>query len=403
MRPYPRSPLIVRAACILVLAAVTACGKKDVPLSVQMVRSQIARCGDATYLDYTDGRLKWSYSPAMELNAYLDVYETYGDTAIYHFVHKWYDNIVTEDGSIQTYTPDRYSSDKISPGKSLFYFYDKTGDEKYRKAIDLVKSQIDGQPRTRSGAFWFKQVYPNQVWLDGLFLVAPFYVEYASRFLEDDAQLAAYRDIVNGFTVAHDKCRDPRTGLLRHAWDESGKMFWCDPATDGQSFHSWGRALGMYCMAIVDVLDWLPADFDGRQTLTGYLREICDVLPQWADKESGVWYQVLDQPGREGNYLEATCSAMFAYTYLKGVRTGALDARLLPYAKRLYADVVRTFITTDPEGLVSIGSCCSVCGLGGSSNRMGDFAYYISEPVRSNDAKGVAPFIRASLEMEKLK
>ena len=404
MRPYPLSPLISRAACILILAAVTACTHQELlPYSSRMVYSQIARCGDATYLDYTDGSLKWSYSPAMELDAYLDVYEAYGDTAIYHFVHKWYDSIVTEDGSILTYDPDRYGSDKISPGKSLFYLYDKTGEEKYRKAIELVKHQLDGQPRTQSGAFWFKQVYPNQVWLDGLFLVEPFYAEYAARYLEGDAQLAAFRDIVNGFTVAHDKCYDPATGLLRHAWDESGKMFWCDPATDGQSFHSWGRGLGMYCMALVDVLDWLPADFDGRQTLTAYLREICDVLPKWADKKSGVWYQVLDQPEREGNYLEATCSAMFVYTYLKGVRTGALDASLLPYAKKRYADFLDAFITIDQSGMVSIGQCCSVCGLGGSSNRMGDFAYYISEPVRPNDAKGVAPFIRASLEMEKLK
>ena len=403
MKLNPSLPLLIRAVCVLSLAVLPACSKKVSPLSEQMVHSQIARCGDATYLDYTDGRLKWSYGPGMELRAYLDVFETYGDTTVFNFVRKWYDSIVTDDGTIQSYTPDRYSSDKICPGKPLFYLYDKTGEEKYRKAIEQVKSQIDGQPRTPSGAFWFKQVYPNQIWLDGVYMVSPFYAEYAARYLEGEAQAAAFDDIVNGIIVAHDKCLDPATGLLRHACDESGKMFWCDPATRGQSFHCWGRALGYYCLGILEVLDWLPEGHDGRRRLTTLLREICNVLPDWADPKSGVWYQVLDQPGREGNYLEATCSAMFVYTYLKGVREGYLDASLQPYAKKLYQDFVNAFVTTDEQGLVSIEQCCSNCGLGGSSNRMGDFAYYLSEPVRPNDAKGVAPFIWASLEMEKMK
>ena len=390
------------AAC-LALAAIVSCGKQSEPLSEQMVHSQMSRCGDATYLDYTDGRLKWNYTPGLELRSYLDVYEAYGDQAIYDFVYKWYDGIVNEDGTIQGYSVDKYSTDLICPGKSLFYFYDKTGNEKYRKAIELVKSQIDGQPRTKAGAFWHKQVYPNQVWLDGVYMAEPFYVEYASRYMEGEERLEAYRDIVNEFVVAHDKCYDPATKLLRHAWDESESMFWCDPATHGQSFHCWGRALGWYCMALVDVLDWLPEDFDGRQTLIDILREVCTELPKWADEKSGVWYQVLDQPGREGNYLESTCSAMFSFTYLKGIRMGYLDAELLPYAKKLYEDVVREFISTDDQGRISIEKCCSVGGMGGSSNRMGDFAYYLSEPIRPNDSKGVGPFIWASLEMEKLK
>jgi len=401
MKHYPSTPLILRAVCALALAALAACSQKPGPLSEQMVISQITRCGDATYLNHTDGRLKWSYGTAMELRSYLDVFEAYGDTTIYNFARKWYDNLVAENGTIKDYSPESYASDKVSPGKALFYLYDKTGDEKYRKAIELVKSQIDSQPRTRAGAFWFKQVYPHQVWLDGLYLISPFYVEYAARYLEGEAQLRAYQDIVNGFTVAHDKCMDPATHLLRHAWDESRRMFWCDPGTDGQSFHSWGRAVGMYCMALLDVLDWLPEDFDGRRTLTGYLQEICAELPKWADPEAGVWYQVLDQPARAGNYLEATCSAMFAYTFLKGVRKGYLDAGLLPYARKVYSDLVREFVTTGEKGLINLEKCCSNCGLGGSSNRMGDFTYYISEPVRSNDARGVAPFIWASLEMEK--
>lgn len=386
---------------IAALAALVSCDK-TVPLSEQMVRSQMARCADATYLDYCNGRYNWNYTPGLEMRSFLDVYRSYGGEDIYNYVEAWYNAIVAEDGSIMNYSVDKYSTDLICPGKNLFYFYERTGNEKYRKAIELLKTQIDGHPRTSEGAFWHKLRYPHQVWLDGVYMACPFYVEYALKFMEGDAQKAAFDEIVNEFAVAAARTYDPATKLYRHAWDESHSMFWCDPAT-GQSQHCWGRALGWYTMAIVDVLDTLPADYAGRQTLIDILRTICAELPKWADPEAGVWYQVLDQPGREGNYLESTCSAMFSFTFLKGIRMGYLDAELLPYAKKLYADVVREFISTDEQGLISIEKCCSVGGLGGNNNRMGDFAYYLSEPIRPNDSKGVGPFIWASLEMEKIK
>ncbi len=389
------------ALSLLSLAALLSCGRTE-PMSEKMVRSQMSRCPEPTYLDYAEGRFKWGYTPGLELKAFLDVYETYGDRSIYDYVLRWYDQAVNEDGSINTYSVEKYNVDLICPGRSLFYFYDKTGEEKYRKAIELIKTQIDSQPRTSEGAFWHKQIYPHQIWLDGVYMAEPFYAEYATRYLTGAAQAEAYKEIVNEFLIAAKHSYDPATKLYRHAWDESRSMFWCDPQT-GQSQHCWGRALGWYCMAIVEVLDFLPADMAGRGSLIDLLRSICAELPEWADPQSGVWYQVLDQPGREGNYLEATCSAMFSYTFLKGVRMGYLDQELLPYAKKVYEDVVREFISTDEQGRISIEKCCSVGGLGGSSRRMGDFAYYLSEPVRPNDSKGVGPFIWASLEMERLK
>lgn len=388
---------------LLALAALVSCGPKAEPMSEQMVKSQMARCPEATYLDYTDGRLKWNYTPGLELRAFLDVYDAYGDQSIYDYVHAWYDAIIAEDGTIGgNYAVDKYSTDLICPGKSLFYFLDKTGDEKYRKAIEIIKTQVDGQPRTNAGAFWHKKVYPNQVWLDGVYMAEPFYVEYACRYLEGEAQKEAFDDIVNEFVVAAKYTYDPATKLYRHAWDESHSMFWCDPE-NGQSQHCWGRALGWYCMALLDVLDYLPAEYEGRETLIKIMNDICAELPKWADPESGMWWQVLDQPAREGNYLESTCSAMFMYTFLKGTRLGYLDASLKPYAKELYPKFVKEFISTDENGLISIEKCCSVGGLGGSNNRMGDYAYYLSEPIRPNDSKGVGPFIWASLEIERLK
>ena len=389
-----------RIAFTTALLAVLSCAPVAEDLSVQMVKSQMHRCPEATYLDFREGQFKWNYTPGLELRAFLDVYDACGDEAIYDYVHAWYDAAVHEDGTIETYSVDKYSTDLICAGKSLFYFLDKTGEQKYRKAIELLKSQIDSQPRTSEGAFWHKKAYPSQVWLDGVYMAEPFYVEYATRFLEDGERTEAYRDIMNEFTVVAEHTFDPVTKLYRHAWDESRSMFWCDPAT-GQSQHCWGRALGWYCMALLDVLDWLPEDFSDRAVLVDLLQKICAELPRWADPETGMWYQVLDQPGREGNYLEATCSAMFCYTFLKGVRAGWLDPGLLPYAQSLYDSLVKVFISEDGEGFISLEKCCSVGGLGGKQNRMGDFAYYLSEPVRANDSKGTAPFIWASLEMEK--
>lgn len=386
---------------ILALSALISCDKKT-PMSVQMVDSQMSRCPEATYLDYAEGRLKWSYTPGLELKAFLDVYETYGNQAIYDYVFDWYNQIVNEDGTIKTYSVEKYNVDLICPGRSLFYFYDKTGDEKFRKAIELLKSQLDAHPRTEAGAFWHKLIYPHQVWLDGVYMASPFYTEYAVRYLEGEEQTKVFDEVITEFEVAAKYTFDPETKLYRHAWDESKSMFWCNPET-GQSQHCWGRALGWYVIAAVDVLDYLPEDYAGREKLISLLQTILAELPKWADKESGVWYQVLDQPGREGNYLEATCSAMFSYAYLKSVRLGYIDESYSQYALDLYQNVVDTFISTDDQGRISLEQCCSVGGLGGSNNRMGDYAYYLSEPVRPNDSKGVGPFIWASLEIEQLK
>ena len=350
---------------ILALAALVSCADKAEPMSEKMVRSQMSRCPEPTYLDYLNGKLKWGYTPGLELKAFLDVYDTYGGQDIYDYVHLWYDDVVNADGTIKTYSVEKYNVDLICPGRSLFYFYDKTGEEKYRKAVELIKTQIDAQPRTSEGAFWHKQIYPHQIWLDGVYMAEPFYAEYAKRYLSGAEQAEAYKEIVNEFLTAAKHTYDPATKLYRHAWDESRSMFWCDPQT-GQSQHCWGRALGWFCMAIVEVLDYLPADLAERQSLIDLLRSICAELPKWADPQSGVWYQVLDQPGREGNYLEATCSAMFSYTFLKGIRMGYLDKDLLPYAKKVYEDVVKEFISTDEQGRISLEKCCSVGGLGGS-------------------------------------
>ena len=264
--------------------------------------------------------------------------------------------------------------------------------------MDSLYSQILDMPRTPEGGFWHKQVYPQQMWLDGLYMVEPFYAEYTGRFVTDSLQKEKnYGDIVLQFTTVYNRTFDPVSGLLRHAWDASHQMFWCDAET-GQSAHAWGRAMGWYCMALVDVIELLP-DGPYKDTLIGILNNVYQVIPLYADQTTGMWYQVLDCPYREGNYLESTCSAMFVYSWLKGCRLGILANR--KGAVDAYESLLNTFVSVQ-DGLVSLDQCCEVAGLGGKQNRSGDYDYYISEPVRSNDPKGIGPLIWAALEYEML-
>ncbi len=386
-----------KSLIIAIAAALTACTAKA-PLYQKVVVSEMARCPQASQLDGQGGNLKWNYTTGLELKAFLDVYETDGDDKILSYVDAWYDAIIGEDGVIYNYKKTNFSTDHICPGRTLFQLFDITGRQKYRAAMDSLYSQLKDQPRTPEGGFWHKQVYPDQMWLDGLYMAQPFYAEYTVRYVTDSLQQERnFGDIVHQFTTVYNHTYDAATGLLRHAWDSSHQMFWCNPET-GQSDHAWGRALGWYCMALVDVAEILP-DGPYRDALIGILNNLYQVLPLYADAETGMWFQVLDQPYREGNYLEATCSAMFTYAWLKGCRMGFLRNR--EGALQAYESLLETFVTEE-EGLVNLNQCCEVAGLGGKDNRRGDYDYYIHESVRSNDPKGIGPLIWASLEYEKL-
>ena len=397
---------------ILLAAALTACNAAKAPLSQRVVLSEMARCPEAGYIDGLEGKLKWNYTTGLELKAFLDVYEMAGQAghdigdrhsrldreSILSYVDSWYDAIIDSTGTIYKYKKGNYSQDHICPGRTLFQLYDLTGKEKYRVAMDTLYSQLQSQPRTPEGGFWHKQIYPQQMWLDGLYMAEPFYAEYTARFVTDSlSQDKNYGDIVLQFTTVYNNTYDAATGLLRHAWDSSHEMFWCNPET-GQSDHAWGRALGWYAMALVDVIEIMP-DGPYKDCLIGILNNVYQVLPLYADRETGMWFQVLDQPYREGNYLEATCSAMFTYAWLKGCRLGVLGN--LEGAKQSYQSLLNTFVTEE-EGLVNLNQCCEVAGLGGKDNRRGDYEYYINERVRANDPKGIGPLIWAALEFERL-
>lgn len=376
----------------------------DKPLSVRMAESEMVRIPDAVYMDGVK-KPKWNYTTGLELLSIIHAGDRYQIGAFEKYALDWVDVMLSEDGkSIQTYKLSNYNLDHICPGRLLYRAYDRTGDKRYRNALRLMWEQLEGQPRTPEGGYWHKKAYPNQMWLDGLYMAEPFKTEYLRRFGGGKSGIDrkhGYEDIVKQFVLVAEKTYDPATGLFRHAWDSSKEMFWCDKTT-GQSQHAWLRAMGWYTVALVEVLEMLPPKTEGRETLIGLLNHIFQTIPAFADPQSGMWYQVMDCPTREGNYEEATGSIMLTYAMLKAGRLGFVDRSYRAKGAELYEKFVERFMRENGDGTISMIQCCAVGGLGGKQNRMGDFAYYLSEPIIENDCKGVGPFIWASLEYEAL-
>ncbi len=374
----------------------------QIPLAVRMVESEIARNPSPANLDgIAPGKIKWNYTTGLELLAMIDAGDAYSRPDFYDYALRYYDTIVLPSADVITYKKSKYNLDHICPGRPLFTIAERTAESRYRQVLDTLYSQLQGHPRNDDGGFWHKQVYPHQMWLDGLYMAEPFYAEYAVRNLEGEELKKAFEDITLQFTAVAGHTFDPATGLYRHAYDDSREMFWCDK-TSGQSAHAWGRALGWYAMALVETLQFFPEGVD-KSPMLDILTSIYKVLPKVADPETGMWYQVLDQPGREGNYLESTGSIMFVYAQLKGVRLGYLPEEMREEAMLNYERFVDRFIRENGDGTISMTDCCSVAGLGGKQMRSGTFDYYISEPIIDNDCKGVGPFIWASMEYDRMK
>ena len=279
----------------------------DSPTSLagRMAESEIARNPSPTNLDgIPAGKVKWNYTTGLELLAIRDAGEAWERPDFIAYADRYFDTIVQPDGSVLTYRKEKYNLDHICPGRALFGLYTRTKEPRYRQVLDTLYSQLRAQPRNFDGGFWHNQIYPHQMWLDGLYMAEPFYAEYAMKNLTGAALDDAVADIVNQFVVVGKHTWDPATGLYRHAYDDSREMFWCDSIT-GQSAHAWCRAMGWYAMAIVETMQYLGKT-DATRPMLAILERIYDVLPKYADPETGMWYQVLDQPGREGNYLEST-------------------------------------------------------------------------------------------------
>ena len=373
-----------------------AAASSHVPWSVRMADSEMQRRGDSFLFDASK-KTSWVYETAVFLKGLEQIWRQTGDEKYFAYIKKFADSYVEPDGSIKTYELEEYNIDHVTPGKLLLTLYNATQDEKYKQAAFLNMKQLETHPRTKEGGFWHKKIYPWQMWLDGIYMGAPFYAEFAKMFNRPEA----FDDIANQIIFVASHTRDSTTGLFYHGWDESRQQKWANPVT-GCSPNFWGRAMGWYAMGIVDVLDFMPADHPQREKILSIFRGLCQALVKYQDQETGLWYQVVDQGKRAGNFLEASASSMFVYALAKAIRLGYLSEEYLPVAKKGYQGLIENLIEIEPNGLVNLTQVCQVAGLGGNPYRDGSYEYYISTPVVKNDLKGVGAFIMAGVEMERL-
>jgi unsaturated rhamnogalacturonyl hydrolase len=342
-------------------------------------------------------KVQWNYIDGCMLTCLMEMTRITGDSRYADFAQQVADHFVQQDGSILTLKPEKANLDDINEGRVLFELYEKTGKEKFRLAADRLRTQLEVQPRTFEGNFWHKAIYPNQVWLDGIYMAQPFYALYEKRFGSGD-----FSDTVNQIKTVHKRMFSREKGLYFHGYDASRTAFWADPET-GCSKNFWLRSLGWFAVALADLLEILP-EGEGRSALAAIFRELMENVDRYADAETGLYWQVPDQGGREGNYLETSGSAMMAYAMLKGARLGVLEKEYATKGEYTFHGIMEKYLTFTDTGL-NLGGICLVAGLGPEDNRRrdGSYEYYISEPVVSNDAKGVAPFVLAYTEIKRLK
>lgn len=340
------------------------------------------------------GKSTWNYIDGCMIKAVVELYHITGNKKYLEFADSFINYFVNEDGSIQSYDPKEYNLDNVNAGKTLFDLYKLTGREKYRKAIDTVYSQLKGQPRTSTGNFWHKMIYPNQIWMDGLYMAQPFYMQYEVEYNNK----ANCRDSYEQFLHVYDLMRDTRNGLYYHAYDDSREAFWCDPVT-GLSDNFWLRALGWYAMALVDTIEVMPEEMaEEKARLGAVYKELIDAMLPYQDQESGMWYQVVNRGRIQPNYLETSGSAIFAYAIMKSVRLGYLDERYFAFGRKAFDGICEKYLSEE-NGELQLGGICLVAGLGNKEMREGTFDYYMREPVVKNEAKGVAPLILAYIEI----
>lgn len=355
----------------------------------EMVRfPELWRCDD-------NPQPKWEYTPTLMSRAFVELYTATGDTTYLGYAERFADVFIGEDGSILTYQQHIYNMDRVQGGNYLILLHSVAPKPQYELAVATLREQLSGQPRTSEGGFWHKKVYPYQMWLDGLFTGTTFYARYAAWKGETEA----WDDIARQFLVVDSHTRKPN-GLNVHGWDESRNMAWSDSIT-GCSAETWGRAEGWYVMALVDVLEQMPREHKDRAALVAILRRVMGALEDVRDPKTGLWYQVPDRGGEEGNYIESTCSAMYCYAMAKGARIGVLPGIYRRKAAHVLDAIRRHKMRTEDDGSLTLTDCCAVAGLGGKPYRSGTYDYYIHERIRTNDPKGLSVLILAALELAK--
>lgn len=366
------------------------------PLSQQMASTVMEIWKDSLNLDPANPKpVKWAYDQGVILEGIDGIWKRTADNEYFKYMQKSMDFFITKDGAINRYKQADYNIDNVKNGRTLLTLYKVTGQAKYFKAASLLWDQLQQQPRTKEGGFWHKKIYPNQMWLDGLYMGEPFYAEYAALINNQKA----FDDIANQFIWMEKNAREVKNGLLYHGWDESKNEQWANKTT-GKSPNFWARAMGWYGMALVDVLENFPQNHPKRAALLAILNRYAVAIQKVQDVKSGLWYDILDKPTGKGNYLEASASNMFVYTFAKAVRLGYLPSSYFAVAAKGYKGIQTEFVEKAGADRINLKGTVSVSGLGGKPYRDGSYTYYLSEKVITNDPKGVGAFLLAANEME---
>ncbi|MFD2036462.1 glycoside hydrolase family 105 protein [Belliella marina] len=338
----------------------------------------------------------WSYPQGLMLTAFEKLAQKTGKTQYNDYVMEYLDGMISEGGVIKTYQQETFNIDMINSGKLLFKAYENTGEDRYLIALKTLRNQLRWQPKTTDGGFWHKLRYPWQMWLDGAYMGTPFLIRYGVEFEEPEAIDQGILQLV----LLEKHLRDEKTGLLYHGYDESRLQQWSDPDT-GKSPEFWGRAMGWYAMALVDALDYIPESHSGRAEVQGILGRLAKAILPYQNSETGLWYQVVDKGEEAGNFEEASVSAMFAYALAKGANSGHLDISYRKVAENCLEGMLENMVEVTDDGEIHLHQVCAVAGLGGNPYRDGTYDYYINEKIKTNDPKGVGPFIMACIALEK--
>ncbi|GGK85546.1 glycoside hydrolase family 105 protein [Rufibacter glacialis] len=366
------------------------------PYSVWMADSEMKRSPQGWMIDFRP-EPKWDYTQGLFASALERVWKRTGDQKYFTYIKAFADTMITENGTIKTYKKADYNIDRVNPGKFLIALHRETGKQKYKIALDDLRDQMRTHPRTSEGGYWHKKIYPHQMWLDGLYMASPFLAQYAATYNEPQLfnEVAKQIKLVDKYTYVKEK------NLFYHGWDEKREQKWADPKT-GLSPNVWGRAMGWYAMALVDALDFMPVNHPERADILKITQKMAGSLAQYQDRETGLWWQVVDQANREGNYREGSASSMFTYFLVKAAKKGYIDQKYMDNARRGYNGILENLIRKEADGTISITNVCAVAGLGGTPYRDGTYEYYINEEKRDNDPKAVSPFIMAALEFEEM-
>ena len=382
------------AAALLTPPLGGAAAAQQRPILQQMAQTAIKRWPEGRFAP-PGAPPKWNYELGTLLAGMDAAWYDTADGSDYRYIKQSVDQFIEPDGAISTYDAKAYTLDNILMGRQLLLLYCVTGEKRYYAAATLLRQQLAMQPKKASGGFWHKAIYPGQMWLDGLYMAEPFYAEYAAVF----SQPQDFAEITRQFALIERHARDRRTGLLYHGWDETRQQSWANAKT-GDSASFWARGMGWYMMALVDALPYYPANDPGRAALLEFLNRTAAAVVRYQDHRTGLWYEVMDKPGAQGNYFESSAACMFTYALAKGVRLGYLPGKYEANARQAWRGIQTHFVHEGSDGALTLSGTVRAIGLGGNEHRDGSFSYYVTAPVVSDDPKGVGAYLLAASEMQ---